>query len=116
MPYDEDSISIPPTPSRRRSSDKINWMKVAKAVLYTMPIWGTTAWQAVNIFFQVKTAIESIPGLEARVVTVEKVAADVERLKRWQCILGYDPGGKLGTATILPRDKRDACRAKPEQP
>lgn len=40
------------------------------------------------------------------------VAHDTGLLKRrWRCVLGWDPGGKVGPATILPRERRAECRS-----
>lgn len=123
MGYDDDSsVSIPPT-SRRRSTDKINWPKVAKVVLYSLPLWGPIAWQGVTqalVLHRQWLVFDALPQKVADLERTAKEHADIDKriasLERYRCILGYDPGGKLGQASILPRDRRGECRTEQKAP
>jgi len=122
MPYEDESLSIPPEPTaerhRRRGSDRINWRRVALYVLGSLPVWGPGAWQAVSIGLEVHRQWlvfvkmpDQIKELEDTAKEHDDLVKRLASLERYRCILGYDPGGKLGQATILPRDRRSECRA-----
>jgi len=112
MGYDDDQ-SIPPGPRRRRHDMS---PKLALLVLLgSTPVSLPTIWATGSYLYRAQTAIERIAPLEKAVAEAKEQQAaqqaELERLRRWQCILGYDPGGVLGQATILPRDRRGECRS-----
>lgn len=116
MPY-EDAASIPPERHRRRSHDHINWSRVAKYVLLSMPVWGPGAWTGVGMALEVHRQwldFQKLPArvnqLEQEVQEHEKLEQKISSLERYRCILGYDPGGKFGEKTTLPRERRSECR------
>ena len=111
------SMSIPPVASRRRSTDKVDWLKVGKVVLYSLPLWGPIAWQGVThalVLHRQWLVFDALPQKVADLEQTAKEHADIEKriasLERYRCILGYDPGGKFGQKTTLPRDRRNECR------
>jgi hypothetical protein len=119
MPYEE--TIPPPGPStqhhHRRKIDHVDWMKVARAVLLSLPMWGSGLWMAVTWGLEAHSQWLLFKELPAKIVALEKVAGEhvdlVKRLaslERYRCILGYDPGGKFGEKTTLPRDRRNECR------
>jgi hypothetical protein len=117
MPYDDDN-SIPPEHHRRRSRDHINWMRVGKYVLFSLPVWGPGAWTVVTFGLEVHRQWMVFEALPKRVADLERTAKEHEdidkriaSLERYRCILGYDPGGKFGEKSTLPRDRRNECRA-----
>lgn len=132
MGYEEDasaSLSIPPEPrsARRRKDDRVDWLKVARVVAFSSPVWGPGLWQVVSMGLSAHSQWLAFQQLPARIEELEQTAkahVDFEKrissLERYRCILGYDPGGKLGQATILPRDRRADCRlpgaTPPERP
>jgi hypothetical protein len=118
MPYDstDASMSIPPS-SRRRSTDKVDWLKVGKVVLYSLPLWGPIMWQGVTCGLELHAQWLVFAALPQKVADLERTAkehTDIEKriasLERYRCILGYDPGGKFGQKTTLPRERRNECR------
>jgi hypothetical protein len=122
MPYDDDT-SIPPTgKQRRRDTDRINWIKVAKAVVLSSPAWASIVWIGFGYLFEIHAQWLVFQQLPDRIEQLEQRAkehADIEKklasLERYRCILGYDPGGKLGRATILARDNRQQCQTPPSR-
>lgn len=121
--YDEDdsSASIPPEPvarHKRRSNDRINWRRVMITAAMSMPITGPGIYQggimlmdAHAQWLEFKKMPARLEQLEERTKEHEALEKKLASLERWRCVLGYDPGGKLGQATILPRDRRAECRA-----
>jgi len=126
VPYEDESLSVPPEPAarlRRRGSDHVNWRRVARAVLLSAPAWGPAAWWVVATGLEAHRQwieFSKMPGqikqLEDAAEEHEDLAKRLASLERYRCILGYDPGGKLGQASILPRDKRGECRAEEKAP
>lgn len=121
---DESYGSMPPegAAARRRRSDRVDWLKVAKVVGYSAPVWAPMLWQVVGYGLQAHTQWLSFEKLPTRIEQLEQTAkehTDFEKrllsLERYRCILGYDPGGRLGQATILPRDRRAECRVLPNE-
>jgi hypothetical protein len=103
-------------PPRRRDTDRINWVRVSKAVAFSLPAWGPALWWVVMtlltvhstwlsmqaqlaVIDEVKTKYEAAK-LEMRVsnlegMTEELIATNSEQrldyLEQWQCRLGWNP-------------------------
>lgn len=117
MPYDdEDSIppeSIPPTRSRRRTTDHVSLRRILLSLAMSTPITVPGIWQGGKAaldahaqWVELNKLPARIAALEAKLEEVDPHEAEIERLKRWQCIIGWDP-----PKSILPRDQRAQCRA-----
>lgn len=103
---------------RTRKSDKIDWPRVAKYVLISMPVWGPTTWGAVNYGIQIRdqwTLMQKeVPALRREIDELKKVAKEdhtgqlalherrLKKVERWKCILGWDPHSE-------PRDRDRVC-------
>jgi len=109
-----DSISIPPGPVGRRRRYDVTPKTALLVLLGSMPISLPTVWAAGSYIYKAQAAIEQVAGMTERINVaherLETQRLEIERLRRWQCILGYDPGGVHGAPTILPRDRRGECR------
>jgi hypothetical protein len=120
MNSNDGSVTIPPDKpdkQRRRSADHIDWIRVAKYVLLSLPMWGPATWKIGEMLFAVHSQWIVFQGMSPRIEELEttsKEHADLAKrlasLERYRCILGYDPGGRFGEKTVLPRDRRNECR------
>jgi hypothetical protein len=125
MSYEDESLSIPPEPrsARRRKDDHVDWWKVARVVAFSSPLWGPGLWQTVSVGLQVHAQWLVFQKLPAKIAELEEAAEaheDLDKrlasLERYRCVLGYDPGGAFGKASILPRDRRSECRTEQKAP
>ena len=114
----DDSISMPPSSAgtgagRRRRYD-VSPRTALLILLGSTPVSLPTIWAAGSYLFKAQAAIEQVPVVTEEIKEakeqLEAQRLELDRLRRWQCILGYDPGGVHGQATILPRDRRSECR------
>ena len=127
MPYEDESLSIPPEPAavkhRRRGTDHVDWRRVAVYVMGSSTIWAPALWYAAGVVFDAHAQWLEFAKMPGRIADLERSAKEHEgldkrlaSLERYRCILGYDPGGKLGQASILPRDRRSECRTEQKAP
>jgi hypothetical protein len=122
MSYEDESLSIPPETAaarhRRRGGDHVNWRRVVRAVVLSTPVWGPAAWWIVSTGLETYgqwLEFAKLPG-QIRALEDADLAKRLASLERYRCILGYDPGGALGKASILPRDRRSECRTEQKAP
>jgi hypothetical protein len=54
-----------------------------------------------------------IQDLEETAKEHAELVKRLESLERYRCVLGYDPGGVFGKASILARNDRAQCRTMP---
>lgn len=111
----DESLSIPPGERARRRRYDISPRTALLILLGSTPVSLPGIWAAGSYAFKAQAAIEQVPMAVSQVAALhQQVAAqqaELDRLRRWQCVLGWDPGGELGSATILPRDRRLECRS-----